>query len=115
MATKLIITNDLWEGQDRVISIRPETAKVWESKPVGGTLSNENARIVQNWLSTALPEIQEIAVTNSEKVTNYENWLKGTVAQLSDPAFLITFQSGSQLVSEIVKSAKKLLAENASR
>ncbi|HNC56654.1 MAG TPA: hypothetical protein PLP33_14485 [Leptospiraceae bacterium] len=111
---KLIISNDFWEGTERVISIRPETDKPWESKPVGGTLTQENARIVHSWLSTALPEIQKISVASSEKIKNYENWLEGTIFQLADPAFLITFQSGSQLINEIVKSARKLLTENKS-
>lgn len=46
-----------------------------------------------------------------EKIAKYESWMAGSIRQLGDPAFLITYQSGSQLIKEIRQSMSKVLYE----
>ncbi len=46
-----------------------------------------------------------------EKIEKYERWMVGSIKQLGDPAFLLTYQSGSQLIKEIRQSMSKLLYE----
>ena len=57
---KFIVSYSSWEDSDYVVTIRPDFEKSWKSVPIGSALSKDEARIVSEWLQTAMPELWKI-------------------------------------------------------
>lgn len=59
---KLIVEACYWGEEEYIITVRPQNSLSWQGMPIGCTLSENEARIVAQWLSTSVRELQKIAL-----------------------------------------------------
>lgn len=59
---KLIIEDSPFGEGERIISVRPDFEKVWNSVPIGKTLNKHEAETVREWLDSSIDELSKIIV-----------------------------------------------------
>ena len=64
----IIVAYSAWEHGEYVITMRPAKEKAWRDMPVGNILSKTMAIEIEEWLQSAMPEIQKIVIqTEADK------------------------------------------------
>lgn len=47
---EIVVICSVWDTNDYIISLRPETVEPWLDKPVGMTVNKANGEIIRRWL-----------------------------------------------------------------
>ena len=47
----------IWDGEDYIVTARPDTEPVWKAVPIGGILTKNDANIIATWLPSALNDL----------------------------------------------------------